>query len=176
MLKDSLVNWRAFRFERTVSNESVVVYYSYFREIADVFALHHFTQLGGPDGKKNRDLWLLVKKYVHPMTAVICADEAAQYKKVDHLIPGFIHKAANHSTAELVAKDDKSDTINPFENENKHLKWSLKEFPSNRLAHIWYGTIIEEHGYILSADQIMELEYDSSSWMFETRPTITPNR
>ncbi|GIY87262.1 DDE_Tnp_IS1595 domain-containing protein [Caerostris extrusa] len=62
------------------------------------------------------------KKYVHPMTAVICTYTAAQYKKIDRLIPGVIHKTINHSKGEFVTKDDKSNTINPLENENKYLK------------------------------------------------------
>ncbi|GIY85294.1 DDE_Tnp_IS1595 domain-containing protein [Caerostris darwini] len=137
---ESLINWRAFRGERTISNESVVGYYSYFQEIAE--DLHHSKQLDGPDetfvtrkysrgrvtatmtkivfgifckedreglfflvdGKKKRDLWPLVKQYVHPMTAVICTDEAAQYKKVDRLILGVIHKTTNHSKGYFIRK------------------------------------------------------------------------
>ncbi|GIY04093.1 hypothetical protein CDAR_106691 [Caerostris darwini] len=36
------------------------------------------------------DLWALVKKYVHPETAV--NKEAEQYKKIDRLIKGDVHK------------------------------------------------------------------------------------
>ncbi|GIY38935.1 hypothetical protein CEXT_649031 [Caerostris extrusa] len=41
---ESVKNWRAMRGERTISNESVVDFYSYFREVAEVFA----SKLGGP--------------------------------------------------------------------------------------------------------------------------------
>ncbi|GIZ05037.1 hypothetical protein CEXT_582571 [Caerostris extrusa] len=43
------MNWRQIRNEPTISSESVGDYYSYFREIAEVFASHHSKQLGGPD-------------------------------------------------------------------------------------------------------------------------------
>ncbi|GIY76245.1 DDE_Tnp_IS1595 domain-containing protein, partial [Caerostris darwini] len=67
------------------------------------------------DGKKKRHLRKPREK--------ICPshdgkDEAAQYEKVDRLMPGVIHKTTNHSKGGYVAKDDKSNTINPLENEN----------------------------------------------------------
>ncbi|GIY03082.1 DDE_Tnp_IS1595 domain-containing protein [Caerostris darwini] len=112
----SMMNWRAFRQEKTISNESVIDYYKTFRGIAEIIASHHSKQLGGPgktivlddtfltkrkynrnsktacvadtvfaifckdnqegiffktDGKKKKDLWPLVKQYVHPETAII---------------------------------------------------------------------------------------------------------
>ncbi|GIX81445.1 hypothetical protein CEXT_456261 [Caerostris extrusa] len=95
---------------------------------------------------KKRDLWPLVKNYVHPETAVICTDKAGQYKKIDRLIKGVVHKTTNHSKGEFV---DKNDTINPLEKENKHLKKAIvyrKCFGNIRLH-----TIPEEPGLIIWA-------------------------
>ncbi|GIX97950.1 DDE_Tnp_IS1595 domain-containing protein [Caerostris darwini] len=179
------MNWRQIRNEPTISSESVGDFYSYFREIAEVFASHHSKQLGGPDktilldetfltkrkynrgritesmtqtvfgifckqdreglfflvdGKKKRDLWPLVKKYVHPETAVICTDEAGQYKKIDQLIKGVVHKTTNHSKGEFVDKNDKNNTINPLENENKHLKKAIVYRKTQKMLRQYMAT------------------------------------
>ncbi|GIX72447.1 hypothetical protein CDAR_253551 [Caerostris darwini] len=115
------------------------------------------------DGKKKRDLWPLVKKYVHPMTAVICTDTAGQYKKVDRLIPGVIHKTTNHSKGEFVAKDDKSNTINPLENENKHFKRSL----ISRVSKKSLASYMALHYYRRARlDPIGRSNYGAQVWQF----------
>ncbi|GIY14728.1 uncharacterized protein CDAR_606811 [Caerostris darwini] len=118
---NTMMNWRAFREEPTISSESVTDYYSNFTEIAEIIASHHSKQLGGPgktivlddtflttkksnrgrtatsvvrvvfgifckdnhegiffrtDQKKKKDLWPLIKEYVHPETT-ICHGESS---------------------------------------------------------------------------------------------------
>ncbi|GIY47228.1 DDE_Tnp_IS1595 domain-containing protein [Caerostris extrusa] len=90
--------------------------------------------------KKKRDLWPLVKKYVHPETAVICTDEAGQYKKIDQLIKGVVHKTTNHSKGEFVDKKNKNNTINPLENENKHLKKAIVYRKTQKMLRQYMAT------------------------------------
>lgn len=78
------------------------------------------------EGKKKRDLWPLVKKHVHPKTEFICTDSAKQYSGVEKLFGGAIHKTVNHKKGEFVSKSDKTNHINSIENQNKHLKASIK--------------------------------------------------
>ncbi|GIX86494.1 DDE_Tnp_IS1595 domain-containing protein [Caerostris extrusa] len=118
---NTMMNWRAFREEPTISSESVTDYYKNFTEIAEIIASHHSKQLGGPgktivlddaflttrksnrgrtttsvvrtlfgifckdnheglffrtDQKKKKDLWPLIKEYVHPETT-ICHGESS---------------------------------------------------------------------------------------------------
>ncbi|GIX70117.1 hypothetical protein CDAR_312561 [Caerostris darwini] len=87
------------------------------------------------------------------MTVLICTDTAGQYKKVDRLIPGVIHKTTNHSKGEFVAKDDKSNTINPLENENKHFKRSLIS-SFQEIACIIHGTSLLQESTAGSYRQI----------------------
>ncbi|GIY99130.1 DDE_Tnp_IS1595 domain-containing protein [Caerostris extrusa] len=88
------------------------------------------------DGGKKRDLWPPVKKCVHSETAIICTDEAGQYKKIDRLIKDVVNKTTNPSKGEFV---DKNDAINLLENENKHFKKSIVS--RKCLGNIWLHTV-----------------------------------
>lgn len=83
------------------------------------------------EGKKKKDLWPLVKKYVDPKAEFICTDSAKQYVGVEQLIAGAIHKTVNHKKGEFVSSSDKTNHINSIENQNKHLKASIKSRSSD---------------------------------------------
>lgn len=76
------------------------------------------------DGKKKKDLWPIIKKYVHPLTSVICSDQAKQYHGVSNLFPEIIHKTVNHKI-EFVDPTDNTNHINSIESQNKQFKRNL---------------------------------------------------
>lgn len=78
------------------------------------------------NGKSKRDLWPYIKKYCHESTSIICSDSARQYMGVENLFLNAQHKRTNRRKGEFVSKDDKTNTINDLENQNKLLKKSLK--------------------------------------------------
>ena len=84
------------------------------------------------NGKKKSDLWPLVKKYCHPDTNVICTDSAGQYTGVENLFNSAVHKSTNHKKGEFVDKNDKTNTINSLENQNKLLKKAVKNRRSEK--------------------------------------------
>lgn len=77
-------------------------------------------------GKSKRSLWPLIRKYCHPETEIVYTDCASQYRGVENLfVNGCQHKTTNHSRGEFVDPTDSSNTINPLENQNRHLKDSI---------------------------------------------------
>jgi hypothetical protein len=76
--------------------------------------------------KSKKYLWPLMKKYIHPDTAVICSDEGKQYHSLPLLFPesNIIHKTVNHSLR-FRDEEDKNNHINSIESQNKYLKKRL---------------------------------------------------
>ncbi|XP_035206821.1 uncharacterized protein LOC118192896 [Stegodyphus dumicola] len=77
-------------------------------------------------GKSKRHLWPYIKRHVHPETTFIYTDSAPQYKRIENLFPAATHKTTNHKKGVFVDPDDKQNTINDLEGENKLFKRSIK--------------------------------------------------
>ncbi|XP_035227418.1 uncharacterized protein LOC118199635 [Stegodyphus dumicola] len=141
-IKMNFMSWRKEQKLPEIRDETICDFMSYCREICEVFASHHSTQLGGAgktilvdetfltkrkynrgrvtknmtitvlgiycredkeglffrvNGKSKRDIWPYIKHHVHPETSVICTDSAKQYKNVESMFSGAVHKTTNHS-------------------------------------------------------------------------------
>ncbi|XP_035206196.1 uncharacterized protein LOC118202738 isoform X2 [Stegodyphus dumicola] len=119
LIDETFLTRRKYNRGRVTKNMTIVVLGIYCRE--DKEGLFFKVK-----GKSKRHLWPYIKRHVHPETTFIYTDSAPQYKRIENLFPAATHKTTNHKKGVFVDPDDKQNTINDLEGENKLFKRSIK--------------------------------------------------
>ncbi|CAH2100527.1 unnamed protein product [Euphydryas editha] len=180
-------NWQQWRFSQdgiVLSMSTVVDYYSYCREIAEVISSHSDLILGGNDKTVQIDETFLTKSKYHrgriteQMTITVlglyCKEDkmglffdAKQYHGVNRMFSlDTVHLQTNHSKGEFVSKSDAANIINDLENQNKLMKKSIACRSSDKLLHqnmalYFYRRHYLENNYTDKGSQIMQFLLDT---------------
>jgi hypothetical protein len=142
---ETFLTKRKYNRGRITSTHTMTIFGMYCRETKEGLFFH-------VNGKSKRDLWPIMKKYIHPETKIIYTDMGKQYCNVEVLFSNHTeHKTVNHSKGEFVNKDDKENHINTIENQNKQLKSTIKSRKSLQLIKqymsVWFynNTYLSKH-------------------------------
>ncbi|GBM21075.1 hypothetical protein AVEN_200764-1 [Araneus ventricosus] len=82
---------------------------------------------------------------------MICTDSARQYYDIQNLFKDARHKRTNHKIGQFVDLNDRSNTINDLENENKHLNNAIvsrrtpKMLAQYMALHYYRRTQLDSH-------------------------------